>query len=193
MYFNVLAARIYKKYLRILDGRGVLVAVADDAKIQGPPEVIKEMAKLFPTLAWEEACLACQTAQKLIYMESSADASWSRFLDMTPRNNRTEHPVHDIPDVSELVDPFDPDSERIWREENGVNILGAPLGPNSLCSLLSLGKGAQASAPHPLHKGCSGRGISEGSGTDAEGSSTPRMAHILRSVQKNKLTVGWMT
>ena len=36
-------------------------------------------------------------------------------------------PVHDIPDGSELVDPFDSDNERIWREENGVNILGTLL------------------------------------------------------------------
>jgi hypothetical protein len=35
-----LAARVYRKQLRILDGRGVLLAVADDVKILGPPEVI---------------------------------------------------------------------------------------------------------------------------------------------------------
>jgi hypothetical protein len=34
-------------------------------------------------------------------------------LDLTPRNNLAELPVHDIPDGSELVDPFDLDSERI--------------------------------------------------------------------------------
>ena len=32
---------------------------------------------------------------------------------MTPRNALTELPVHDIPDGSELVDPFDPESDRI--------------------------------------------------------------------------------
>ena len=37
IYFNVLAARVYKKQLRILDGRGVLFAVADDVKILPPP------------------------------------------------------------------------------------------------------------------------------------------------------------
>jgi hypothetical protein len=54
-YFNVLAARVCMKQLRMLDRRGVLFAVADDVKIMGPPEVIMEMAKGFPTLAWEEA------------------------------------------------------------------------------------------------------------------------------------------
>ena len=43
MYFNVLAARVYMKQLRMMDGRGVLFAVADDVKIQGPPEVIQYM------------------------------------------------------------------------------------------------------------------------------------------------------
>jgi len=43
VYFNVLAARIYRKRLRVLDGRGVLFAIADDVKIQGPPEGIKEI------------------------------------------------------------------------------------------------------------------------------------------------------
>jgi len=51
VYFNVLAARVYRKQLGILDGRGILFAVADDVKILGPPEVIKEMAEGFPTLA----------------------------------------------------------------------------------------------------------------------------------------------
>jgi hypothetical protein len=36
IYFNVLDTRVYKKQLRILDGRGVLFAVADDVKILGP-------------------------------------------------------------------------------------------------------------------------------------------------------------
>ena len=57
VYFNVLSARIYRKQLQVLDGRGVLFAVAYDVKILGPPEAIKELAEGFPTLAWEEAGL----------------------------------------------------------------------------------------------------------------------------------------
>ena len=44
VYFNVMATRVYKKQLQILNGRGVLFAVADDVKILGPPAVIKELA-----------------------------------------------------------------------------------------------------------------------------------------------------
>ena len=53
----------------------------------------------------------------------------------------TELPVHDIQDGSEMVDPFDSDNERIWREENGVNILGTPLGFVSFIASFPQGKG----------------------------------------------------
>ena len=39
------------KQLRIMGGRGVLFAVADDVKLLGPPEVIAKMVEGFPTLA----------------------------------------------------------------------------------------------------------------------------------------------
>ncbi len=68
VYFNVLAARIYRKQLQVLDGRGVLFVVADDVKILGPPEVVKELAEGFPSLAWEEAGLTTQTVKNRIYV-----------------------------------------------------------------------------------------------------------------------------
>jgi hypothetical protein len=68
VYFNVLAPRVYKKQLHILNGRGVLFAVADDVKILGPPAVIKEQAEGFPTLAWEEAGLTTQTVKNRIFV-----------------------------------------------------------------------------------------------------------------------------
>jgi hypothetical protein len=43
----------------------------------------------------------------------------------------TKLPVHDILDGSELVPPFDSDNKQILRDENGVNILGTPLGFDS--------------------------------------------------------------
>jgi hypothetical protein len=75
LYFNVLAARVYKKQLRILDGKGGVFAVAKDVRILGPSEVIKEMAEGFPTLAREEAGMTTQTAKKRIYVKSSAQVS----------------------------------------------------------------------------------------------------------------------
>ena len=74
VYFNVLAARVCRKQLQVLDGRGVLFAIADDVKILGPPEVIKEMAEGFPTLAWEEAGLTTQMVKNRIFVQSSTQA-----------------------------------------------------------------------------------------------------------------------
>ena len=37
VYLNILAARIYRKQLAMLNGRGVLFAIADDVKIAAPP------------------------------------------------------------------------------------------------------------------------------------------------------------
>ena len=55
IYFNILVARVYKKQLATLDGRGVLFAVSDDLRVLGPPEVICEIVEAFPKVAWEEA------------------------------------------------------------------------------------------------------------------------------------------
>jgi hypothetical protein len=90
--------------------------------------VIKELAEGFPTRAWEDAGLTTQTVKNRIFVQSSAQATWSHFLAVTLRNVLTELPVHDTRDGSELTDPFDKDSDRFWTEVNGVNILGTPLG-----------------------------------------------------------------
>jgi hypothetical protein len=51
VYFNVLATRVYRKQIRILDGREVRFAVADDVKLLGPPKMITKLAEGFPSLA----------------------------------------------------------------------------------------------------------------------------------------------
>jgi len=52
-----------------------------------------------------------------------------------------ELPVHDIPSGRELVDPFNSNNERIWREENGVNILETPVGSDYFVASYLQGKG----------------------------------------------------
>ncbi len=49
--------------------------------------------------------------------------------------------MYDIPDGSERVDPFDPDNERTWPDEDGANIMGTPLGSNMFVSSYLQGKG----------------------------------------------------
>jgi hypothetical protein len=113
VYFNVLTARVYKKHLVLLSGRKVLFAIADVVKILAPPALIKELEECFPTITWEEVGLATQTIKNLIYVHPSARATWGHCLDSTPRNLLTELLVHDIPDGSDRVDPFDLESKRI--------------------------------------------------------------------------------
>ncbi len=40
VFFNILSARLYRAFMKILNGRGVLLAIADDVKICAPPSVL---------------------------------------------------------------------------------------------------------------------------------------------------------
>ena len=56
-------------------GEGRVICCSGRCQDLGPPEVIKEMAEGFPTLAWEEAGLTTQTVKNRIFVQSSAQAS----------------------------------------------------------------------------------------------------------------------
>ncbi len=59
----------------------------------------------------------------------------------TPRNLNTSLPIHDIPDGSFKLSQEDPDSARLWPEDDGVNILGTPLGSPAFIESYLRGKG----------------------------------------------------
>ena len=65
---------IYKKQLSTLNGPGALFATVGDMKILALPEVIGEMTKGFPSLAWKEEGLATQTVKSRIFVQPSARA-----------------------------------------------------------------------------------------------------------------------
>jgi hypothetical protein len=140
IYFNVLLARVYMKQLEVLRGRGVLQAMADDVKIMAPLEEIGEMAESFPALAWEEAGLTTQKIKNRIFVQPTARPNWCKYLESTPRKALTELPVHDIPYGSDRADPFNLNIERMWMEDDGVNILGNPLRSKQLVSSYLKGK-----------------------------------------------------
>ncbi len=129
--FDIVVARVYRKQQEALKGKGVFVAIAENVKILAPAEVIGEIAERFPVLAWEEAGLTTQTVKNRIFVQPKARANWRRYMELAPRNELFELPVHEIPNGSERVDPFDEESERVWLEEDGVNILGNPSGRSS--------------------------------------------------------------
>jgi len=84
VYFNILAARVYRKQLALPNSKGVLFAVADDLKILAPPTVIFEVVEVFPETAWEEAVLTAQTQKNKIYVQPTARNGWRQLLDSPP-------------------------------------------------------------------------------------------------------------
>ncbi len=137
--------------------------------------------------------MSTQPVKHRIFVQASAQASWSRFLDPTPRNNQPELPVRDILDGSELVDPFDSDIDRIRREENGVNILGTPLGSDSFVASYLQRKGLKHHLLLRFIKDVAATGFPREAEHMLKVAAIPRLSHILISVQKGKHTVGWMT
>ena len=53
--FNILAARLYKAFMKIIGYRGVLLFIADDVKITWPPSDLAEIVAQLPGLAMSEA------------------------------------------------------------------------------------------------------------------------------------------
>ena len=64
VFFNILAARIYIAFTKILNGRGILLGLVDDCNILGPPEVLEEVVQQLPALAMLEAGLTSQGAKQ---------------------------------------------------------------------------------------------------------------------------------
>jgi len=57
VFFNILSARLYMAFMKILNGQGVLLAIADDVQICAPPYVLAEIAEKLSALAMSEARL----------------------------------------------------------------------------------------------------------------------------------------
>jgi hypothetical protein len=57
VFFYILAARLYIAFTKILDGRGILMGLADDCNILAPPEVLREVVHQLHALAMSEASL----------------------------------------------------------------------------------------------------------------------------------------
>ena len=80
VFFNILAARINKKQLATLDGRGVLFAESDDVKIGAPPNVIGEIVDFFVDIVGHEVGLTTHVVKNMIYVQPSAREGWIQFL-----------------------------------------------------------------------------------------------------------------
>jgi hypothetical protein len=172
IFFIILVARIYRRQLAKLNGRGVVFAIVDDVKIAAPPAVIAEIVDTFAEVVWHEGGLTTQVIKNRIYVQPTARAGWVEFLDSTPRDSTASLPIHDIPDGSSLLDPSDVNNARLWPESDGINVLGTPLGTPEFIESYLFGKGINQSAPR-LHQGRCSCGLPEGGASNANRSSVP--------------------
>ena len=70
-----MAAKLYIAFTKILDGRGILMGLADDCNILAPPEVLCEVVHQLPTLAMPEAGLTTRATKNKVYVQASARAT----------------------------------------------------------------------------------------------------------------------
>jgi hypothetical protein len=89
------------------------------------------------------------------------------------------------------VDPFDPRSERIWPDQNGVNIMGTPMGPPAFVSSYLHGKGLTYLLLRFIKDEASA-GFPREAELMLKGAAVLRLSRILRSVHKNQHSRGWM-
>jgi hypothetical protein len=110
VFFNILAARLYRAFMKILDDRGVLFGLADDVNIACPPEVLGEIVVKLPDLTMSECGLTTQAIKNMVYVQPSARTTWTSYLDENPRNpDPLSFSIHDFPDGRIMpTDEFDP-------------------------------------------------------------------------------------
>jgi hypothetical protein len=195
VYFDVLTSRVYKKQLRILDGsEGSLVRGGQLRETLGPVGGQSRVGKRLSGFGLGRSRPHHHDGEEpgLSAALRPSHAYRCRFLDDTPRNAQSELPAHAIPDGSERVDSFDPDSERVWEDENEVNILGTPLGTPAFVSSYPKGKGLKHLLLLRFIRDVASTGFPRETELVLKGAAVPRLSHILRSVHKISLSIGWM-
>jgi len=185
-------ARVYKKQLATLDGRGVLFAVADDLRVLGPPEVIGEIVEAFPKVAWEEARLTSQTAKSMIFVKPSARNGWRRFLESTPRDSSLFLQIHCIPDGITLRDKSDPVSYRLWTDDDNINIFGILLDSPAFIESYLFGKRVKHMVLLNFIQEVVAAGFPREAVALLTGAASQKLIYLLKTMQKNPQTAQWM-
>jgi hypothetical protein len=192
VYFNILVARVCRKQLALLDGHGVLFAVSDDLRMLAPPAVIREIVEVFPVTAWEEAGLTTQTLKNKIFVQPSARNGWRALLDSTPRDPSLPLQIHCIPDGSTLSDESDPESYKQWSDDDGINILGTPLGSPAFIEYYLFGKGVNHRGLLITIQEVAAESFPREAVAMLSGAASQKLVYLLKSIQKNPQTVLWM-
>ena len=121
--------------MNIIGDRGTLFALADDVNIVEPLAVHAEIVAQLPALAMSEAWLKTQASKNRDYVQSSTREAWTSYLNDNPHSSYTS-----ILCINDILDGRNPPPEEnddsfydhsilpTWHENDGVNILGTPLG-----------------------------------------------------------------
>ena len=132
VFFNILAARLYKAFMKIIDECGTLFPLAEDGNIAETPAVLAEIVAKLPA---KLPGLTTQASKYRFYVQLSAREAWALYLYDNPRS--TYLPILCLYEISdgrnsppeENVDfSYDHSVGSTWPDNDGVNILCTPLG-----------------------------------------------------------------
>ena len=125
----------------------------------------------------------------MIFVQPSARDGWVQFLEATPRNPEAPLPIHDIPDGSYMENDLDPDSIRIWPTNDGINVLGTPLGSPEFIESYLFGKGIKHRQVLSFIQDVAAAGFPRETVAMLMEAAGHRLTHLLKSIQKNPQTV----
>jgi hypothetical protein len=100
--------------------------------------------------------------------------------------------VHLIPDGSTLTDESDPDSYRQWPDEDGITILGTPLGSPAFIESFLFGKGVKHRVLLNFIQEVAAAGFPREAVAMLTGAASQKLIYLLKTVQKNPQTACWM-
>jgi len=198
VFFNIVAAKLYRAFSVILSGRGILLGLVDDCNILGPHGGVNEVVQQLPALAMSEAVLTTQVTKNNIYVQPSARIAWLSYLEENPRNPEPAvFSIHDIsngrlPPPEEHEAFYDTEAEPTWPESDGVNIVGTPYGSPAFVEAYLDAKLGKHKEVLSFIRDVAKLGYPREAHIMLIGSAVPRLSHILKSVPKDQTSEPWM-
>jgi len=176
--------------MKIMDGKRVLFGV----NIACPPEVLGEIVVKLPELAMSDCGLTTQATKNMVYVQPSAKAAWTSYLNENPKNlDPLSFSIHDFP-VGRImpIDDYDP-SGPIWPTNDGINIFGTPYGSPELVEEYLQRKLAKHEQLLDFISAVTKMGFSREAHKMLIGSTVPMLTQIVKSVPKDDASIGWIS
>ncbi len=107
----------------------------------------------------------------------------------TTRNQLADLPINDILDGGFLSDAM---STRQWIDEDGIQILGTHLGSSQFIGSCPFGKEIKHRMLLTFIHEVAKAGFPRETVAVLTGAADPRLTHLLKSVERNSSTEGWM-